>query len=430
MMGIVIALNLVVMICQVQWQGYENAFALGLRTDDGNWGNAEEVFEGVEKAFISIYLFDVILRLIFLPLKRLRSPLEFFDTIVVLVCAVEAYILRPSGLADWDALVILRLLRCFRILRVVRMFRFMKLFQALHILIQTMGGMLVDLFWGTLLLLITVLASGLLMATLAHYYIQDDSVEMTTRQFLYERFGHADSSFYYMFEAATTTAWVSSAAPLIFEVNKMFALLWIPFVIFVNFAMMRVIAALFLKETLEMAAKERERVAQDAAKTKDRMAQSLKVVFKLADDTGDGCVEHDSFLTMLQEESVISTLNSMGVNHHEVRALVDLLSEGGLYPIPISDFLHAALTMHESAKTIHMMQTAADIARLERELTAIGTKQDEFLKRPIARHFGVALQRCHGFTTDDHVAAGRTSATYSRHSRAGSYPLRTTSAAA
>lgn len=28
-----------------------------------------------------IYLFDVILRLIFLPLKRLRSPLEFFDTI-------------------------------------------------------------------------------------------------------------------------------------------------------------------------------------------------------------------------------------------------------------------------------------------------------------------------------------------------------------
>lgn len=36
------------------------------------------------------------------------------------------------------------------------------------------------------LLLITVLASGLLMATLAHYYIQDDSVEMTTRQFLYD----------------------------------------------------------------------------------------------------------------------------------------------------------------------------------------------------------------------------------------------------
>ena len=36
------------------------------------------------------------------------------------------------------------------------------------------------------LLLITVIASGLLMATLAHYYIQDDSVDMTTRQFLYD----------------------------------------------------------------------------------------------------------------------------------------------------------------------------------------------------------------------------------------------------
>lgn len=33
------------MVCQVQWQGYEAAFALGLRSDDGQWEDAEEVFE-------------------------------------------------------------------------------------------------------------------------------------------------------------------------------------------------------------------------------------------------------------------------------------------------------------------------------------------------------------------------------------------------
>lgn len=379
-MGSVIGLNIVVMVCQVQWQGYEAAFALGLRSDDGQWEDAEEVFELIEIVFISIYLIDVILRAMFLPWSRFHKRLELVDTFVVLVCALEAFILRPAGLADWDALVVLRLVRAFRILRVVRMFRFMKLFSNLHVLIETLGGMLVDLFWGTLLLLIIVIAGGLLMAVLAQPYITDENLEVTTRTFLYERFGHADSSFYYIFEAAMTSAWVNSAAPLIFDVNKLFAFVWIPFVVFVNFAMMRVIAALFLKETLDAAAKERERVAQDAAKKKDRMAQSLKNVFKLADDTGDGCVERESFLRMLEEEQVIETLGSMGLNHNEVRALVDLLSEGG-HAIPIADFLHAALTMHETARTIHVMQTSADVARLEHELKVVGAKQDAILRR-------------------------------------------------
>ena len=46
--------------------------------------------------------------------------------------------------------------------------------------------MLVDLFWGTMLLLIIVIAGGLLMATLAQPYIGDDDLDLDTRTFLYD----------------------------------------------------------------------------------------------------------------------------------------------------------------------------------------------------------------------------------------------------
>lgn len=59
-------------------------------------------------------------------------------------------------------------------------------FSNLHVLIETLGGMLVDLFWGTLLLLIIVIAGGLLMAVLAQPYITDENLEVTTRTFLYD----------------------------------------------------------------------------------------------------------------------------------------------------------------------------------------------------------------------------------------------------
>ncbi|CAJ1374713.1 unnamed protein product [Effrenium voratum] len=151
-------------------------------------------------------------------------------------------------------------------------------------------------------------------------------------------------------------------------------------VMVVNFAMTRVVAALFLKQTLEVAAKERERVANDAKTKKDKMAKRLRDVFKLADDTGDGCVELAEFQQMLDEPEVRETLESMELNHHEVRALVELLS-GGERPVPILDFLHAALTMHEQAKTIHLMQASMDIAKVEREVLSIGAKQNALLKR-------------------------------------------------
>ncbi|CAE7447019.1 CPK4 [Symbiodinium pilosum] len=250
------------------------------------------------------------------------------------VCAVDVYVLRPAGVADLEALIILRLIRAARILRVVRVLKFMKLFHNLHVLIETLSSMLVDLFWGSLLLATIVVTAGLFIGGLAQSHILDDDLDLKTREFLYERFAHATSASYYLFEAAMTTAWVSSAGPMIFDVSSLFALFWVPYaaglstetrVVMVNFAVTRVIAALFLKQTLEVAAREKEKVASEAKKKKDKVAKRLKHIFKLADEAGDGCVALADFQKMLDEPDVLEHLEEMELNHNEM--VVDMADD-------------------------------------------------------------------------------------------------------
>ncbi|CAE7875875.1 CPK4, partial [Symbiodinium microadriaticum] len=76
------------------------------------------------------------------------------------VCAIDVYILRPAGVADLEALIILRLIRAARILRVVRVLKFMRLFHNLHVLIETLSSMMVDLLWGCLLLTTIIVTAG------------------------------------------------------------------------------------------------------------------------------------------------------------------------------------------------------------------------------------------------------------------------------
>ncbi|CAE7875873.1 CPK4, partial [Symbiodinium microadriaticum] len=56
--------------------------------------------------------------------------------------------------------------------------------------------------------------------------------------------------------------------------------------------------------TLEVAAREKEKVANEAKKKKDKVAKRLKHIFKLADGSGDGCVELEDFRRMLDEPDV------------------------------------------------------------------------------------------------------------------------------
>merc|ERR1719482_727771 len=93
-----------------------------------------------------------------------------------------------------------------------------------------------------------------------------------------------------MFEATFTTSWTQPARNVIEDVSAGFGIFWIIYIVVVNFAVMRVTAALFLKQTLAVAAADAEKMVMAKMKEREKYAEAIRAIFVEADTSGDGVI--------------------------------------------------------------------------------------------------------------------------------------------
>merc|ERR1712025_1162015 len=117
----------------------------------------------------------------------------------------------------------------------------------------------------------------------------------------------------------------------------------------------RAIAALFLKETLSVAANDSERRAMEKAKQKHAFAHSLKDIFARADTSGDGKLSRSEFKAMMQDDAIVEIFDRLDLDHDEVSALFEILSSDDGYA-DYEEFLLGALKMKSSARTFDAIQ--------------------------------------------------------------------------
>lgn len=190
---------------------------------------------------------------------------------------------------------------------------------------------------------------------------------METRVWLYESFGTTAGSVYTMFECTFTGGWRFYSRPLIEDVDYKFALFWVGWIVFVNFMTMRIVGALFLKQTMDVAAVDAERLAMSNMKRKDKFAGALRDIFVLVDTSGDGAISLDEFETMLQNEEVFKNFRKLGLDEDEVTALFTVLSDDDGCA-DYEEFLHGALKMNSSARTIDSVQVMHNQMSMHRDL--------------------------------------------------------------
>merc|ERR1712139_358197 len=97
-----------------------------------------------------------------------------------------------------------------------------------------------------------------------------------------------------------------------------FIFVWVPYIVCVNFTVMRVVAALFLKQTMTVAAIDEERIAMEKMKQKERFAHELHEIFTEADTSGDGSISRAEFENMLENEHVLQHFAELDLEIDEV----------------------------------------------------------------------------------------------------------------
>lgn len=380
--GVVVMLNTIYIVVELQFVGYESAIFLDLQAEDGGWTGAERIFMFVDHAFNSLYVAEMLLRLWRLRSLGLLWRHHWFDLAIVFTSSIDLYILQPLD-SGMGTLNILRVVRFFKVLRALRVARSMTLFAELRILVTTIGSCFRALFWSMVLLGMIMAMGGMFLCRLLQSFIMDESNDYGQRVWVWKYYGSSLRAMYTMFEMTLAGCWPTYVRPILDHVSPWYAVFFMSYILGVVFAVIRIITAIFLKRTLQVASQDEELMVSEKLKERESYLRKLRIFFEEADASGDGAISLDEFEKILANPKVRPWFQLLELEFHEADHLFKLLDDGdGL--ITIDDFIEGLLRLKGHAWSIDVVSLQREVGKVNTQLSDL---QDDFYSKfGSARH--------------------------------------------
>jgi len=298
--------------------------------------------------------------------------LNIFDALLVVVNFLEL-ILLPAVLPDGGGELRINHVRIIKLLRMGRTLRIVKtlsIFLPLRVLMGTCIASLGAFFWSIVLLLVLKITFALIISQALHTWIMDESQDVEARLQINALYGSFLKATYTMFEITYSGGWPTQVRPVLDLVDPWYAAAFLPYVTVVVFAVLRIVTALFLKETLASAAQDAELVIEETRRTAIKYHERLVDLFKVFDEDQDGLLTPDEFIQAMSLPSVQQYLRFLDLGVRDVRPLFDILAEGEDGLITIADFTKGLMQVKGGAR-------ALDIIILQHESSKLMKRCDE-----------------------------------------------------
>ena len=235
-MGAVVFLNITVMALMTQWNGRNSDVALNLA--DEPWPFfTQQIFDGLEYVFYTLYLVDVLLRAYVLRHEWCYDSVDgvqymnIFDASLVVISTGELILLPAifSGGTEIQANAV-RLLRLIRIVRTLRIIKAVSVFRQLRVLVATCIASIGALIWSMVLLVVLKVAVSLMAGQALQTFIQDESYDLDARLEMNNLYGSFTRAFYTFFEITHSGSWPSRVRPVLEKVSPWYGILFLPYI--------------------------------------------------------------------------------------------------------------------------------------------------------------------------------------------------------
>lgn len=278
-----------------------NALLVGFETDlrnasnDGHYG-----WFIADSVFNLVFLVEVLLRIYASWQTWLKDWWNVFDVFLVLAGVLDTWVLSFTKSFDVDlgALTTLRVLRLMRLLRLLRVFQFCK---ELMLIIKGLLNAMRAMFWGVLLLLITIFMSSILITR----FVRGSGLEEDSHMkdgFYDERFGSLFRTSFTLFQF--TMEFQGDVCLRALQDGVALTLFLIVYTCFTNITLLNIIMSIIVDTILSiskgMSDTEIERVT--AIEEQSRM-DDLKLGFSGTDADSDGDL---SFAELLKQDALFS----------------------------------------------------------------------------------------------------------------------------
>lgn len=350
--GFIIVVNAIVMGLELEYQAMQSAELIGLEPDEGNWPNAEDAFLALNHVFTVLYTIEFLLRISAMGCGYFKLKLNWIDFIIVVTSVLELYLLPAADVESPD-MALVRLLRVMRLSRVLRIVRMLKFFARLRMLVVAVTHALGSLFWSMCLLSVIMLIASIFMTQSLQSYLQNEVEDPVKREKVYIHFGSWARSCITIFEMTFSIGtWGRCGRTVIFNVSRYYAVFFLCYLGLVSFGMIRVIAAIFLKDTLTSATKEGDLTMAEQF-TDSEYVVTIFEVFQEMDKDGDGEVSLQEMHWVCKDGEnkglAKKIRDGLGIVPHEMPGLFTLMDDGD-NSISFCEFLTGVMRMKNEAR--------------------------------------------------------------------------------
>jgi hypothetical protein len=366
--GICIIANIVFIFARLEYDGQLAAVALGLK-DPGSAPDWDNFFDVMQHVFCLIFLVELIVRLAVFRTAYFYEDgalqkFNILDCTIVLFTVIDLWVITPLMDGQDTDLTVIRIVRFARLMRAVRVLRTFEIFSKLRVLFATVAASFYALLWSMILLFLTMLMAALILTQMVNTYLAAPEPTVTEQriEWMFLHYGTAGRSLWTVFEATMSGGWPNYARPLVEEVSSLFAFFFAAYVSMVIFAMTRIITALFLKDTLEVASNDAEMMINEKTRQKRELAAKLLDLFEMADTSGDGKITWDEFIHFFGDPTIKSYMATLELDMAESQSLFHMLDDGD-GQVTAHEFVQGALRLKGTARSQDVVSMMHDFNR-------------------------------------------------------------------
>jgi len=371
--GIVVSVNAVVMVFELEYKGLVIGAQLGENSwSAATWHGAETAFRLLDHVFTISFLIEFILRVAANGIVFLRAFVNWIDGITVFASCLELYVLSHVGGGLGD-LVLVRLLRLLRIAKAMRIVRVMRLFHQLRVLVGSLAATIGSLAWSILFLAVVQAICAILMTQLLSEYLStpDPNVAPETQAMIHQYFGRWTQTMLSMHQMTLApAAWGTIGRTLIFQVSPLYAVFFVVFGWCVTFAIVNVLSAIFLKQTLAAAAGDSDVAVMERMRKKSQDIARLKDIFSEGDKDGSGSVDWSEFIAMIQNPRVRAWLGVLELDVTDMSTVFSLLDDGD-GRIEFEEFIAGVMKCRGAARGVDVVSLISELRLVTSQVKAI-----------------------------------------------------------
>ncbi|CAJ1382240.1 unnamed protein product [Effrenium voratum] len=363
LIGALILCSVLILALEMQYEGYLIGHDLDYPRMDKNpqevWHSIPEILTWIDRTFTGVFVLDIVLRVFFIGRAFFCQVFSVLDLVVVL-CSLLEEVLGEAFPFDAPFLRLLRFAKVARALRVLKRAHFLG---SLHILLKSVRASVEVLFWSLCLLGIIQCIAGMMLAQSVQGFLLDESKDMMIRREVFRYFGTFSSTLLTMFEVLMAN-WAPACRVLVDNVDEGYALGFVVYRCLVGFAILNVVSAVFLQQTMKVAAADQDVALQQRQLAAEAYTRKLQAFFKRLDQSGDGILTWAEFSAVLDSPKLQDWLATLDLESNDLVDLFSMMDDGD-GEITLDDFLHGARSLRGAARSIDLASVLSTARRTE-----------------------------------------------------------------